>query len=151
MDSIRWAKLSDDELDEFLDDGGTGVISFSTAADEPPFTVPVSYGYYADERQFYFRLSFPDEGGKAEFLDHPVAFVAHGREDGQWRSAVATGQLEEVSDAPYESMQVQGLWAVRIPRVDIFDRPPEDVPFRDFRLVPDTLDGRKEFRSDAES
>jgi len=109
MNSIRWTKLPDDELDEFLGDGGTGVISFSTTTDEPPFTVPVSYGYYADERHFYFRLSFPDEGGKGEVLDHPVAFVTHDRADDRWQSAVATGELEEVSDAPYESMQKQGM------------------------------------------
>ena len=148
MNSIRWTKLPDDELDEFLGNGGTGVISFSTATDEPPFTVPVSYGYYADERQFYFRLSFPDEGGKGEVLDHPVAFVTHDRVDDRWQSAVATGELEEVSDAPYESMQKQGMWAVQIPKVDIFDRPREDVPFRDFRLVPEALSGRKEFQAE---
>jgi len=37
---------------------------------------------------------------------------------------------------------------VQIPKVDLFDRPREDVPFRDFRLVPETLSGRKEFQAE---
>lgn len=48
---------------------------------------------------------------------------------------------------PYDSSAVQAMWAVEIPEVDIFDRPPEDVAFRQFQLVPEELTGRKEFQS----
>ncbi|SNZ11996.1 hypothetical protein SAMN06269185_1455 [Natronoarchaeum philippinense] len=146
MEALRWTKLPDDDIDEFLGDGGTGVISFATGDDDPPFTVPVSYGYYDDERRFYFRLSAPDEGTKAEFLDQPVAFVVHDRVDGRWHSVVATGRLDDLGDAPYDSTRVQGLWAVEIPNVEIFDRPRSDVSFRDFMLDPEILSGRREFQ-----
>lgn len=146
MEGLRWVQLSEQERDDFLGDGGTGTLSFSTDGDRPPFSLPVSYGY--DAGSFYFRLAFPDDSGKKQVVDNPVAFVTHARTDEGWRSVVATGTLEDVTDVDYDSAAVQGMWAVDIPEVDVFEDPPEDVPFRQFRLVPERLTGRKEVRSD---
>lgn len=148
MEGLRWVQLSEQELDDFLGDGGTGTLSFSTEIEEPPFSLPVSYGYDGDGH-LYFRLAFPEGSGKADLLDNPVTFVTHARTDGRWRSVVATGELEDVSDMDYDSAAMQGLWAVDIPEVDVFDRPPEEVEFRQFRLDPETLTGRKEVESDS--
>lgn len=147
MHGLRWLQLPPDELNAFLGDGGTGTLSFSTPADEPPVTVPVSYGYYADARTLYFRLAITDESEKATVVDRPVSFVTYEETDDGWRSVVATGTLEEVDELPYESAVVQGMWAVQMPRVDIFEQPREDVAFRDFCLEPDTLTGRREIVS----
>lgn len=149
MQGLRWLQMSDDELSEFLGDGGTGVLSFATDPDESPVSIPVSYGFNADERTFYFQLSFPDESEKATVVDRPVSFVAYDRIDGLWRSVVASGRLEDVADAAYESTAVQGMWAVQIPRVDIFERPRNEITFRDFLFDPETLSGRKEVPSDS--
>lgn len=148
MEGLRWVQLSDSELDEFLGTGGTGVLSFSTEAAEPPFSLPVSYGYDADGGSFYFKLAFPPDSGKADVVDRPVTFVVHARTDRGWRSVVATGELEDLTDADYDATAVQGMWAVDIPRVDVFERPPKEVPFRQFRLAPERLTGRKEVASD---
>ncbi len=139
--------MTADERNEFLGRGGTGVLSFATDPDDPPLSLPVSYGFNPDTSNFYYRLAFPQGSGKEAVLDGPVSFVVHTHTDGGWRSVVAAGSLEEVTDAPYESTAVQEMWAVHIPEIDIFDRPPEDIPFREFRLVPDTLTGRKEVAS----
>jgi uncharacterized protein len=147
MEGLRWVQMTDEEIGDFLGEGGTGVISFSKDGDEPPFSIPVSYGYDASTGQFYYRLSLLPSGEKSELLDEPVTFVVHVRTDEGWRSVVASGRLEGVADSPYESATVQGMWAVQIPKIDIFDRPPEEVTFRTFRLVPDRLTGRKEVRS----
>ncbi|MFW6382950.1 MAG: pyridoxamine 5'-phosphate oxidase family protein [Haloferacaceae archaeon] len=144
MHNLRWLQLSEDERNEFLGAGGTGIISFTTPADEPPVTVPVSYGYYADAETFYFRLAITDESEKATVVDNPVSFVTFEETDEGWRSVVATGTLEEVDELPYESAVVQGLWAVQIPRVDIFEQPREEMSFHDFCLEPATLTGRTE-------
>lgn len=141
-------QLSEDELAAFLGRGGTGTLSFATPPGEPPFSLPVSYGYDADSGNFYFRLAFPPESDKEDVLDNAVSFVTHGETDEGWRSVVAHGHLEEVSELNHESSAVQGMWAVDIPQVDIFEDPPEDVPFRHFRLRPDDLSGRKEVQSD---
>lgn len=147
MGSLRWIQMSEEEVNAFLGSGGTGILSFSTDLEKSPYSLPVSYGYDADAAQFYYRLSFPPNSGKEDLIDRPVSFVAHSHTDDGWRSVIATGTLQEVTDMPHDTSAVQGMWAVNIPFVDIFDRPPEDVTFRQFRLVPDTLTGRKEVES----
>lgn len=144
MQGLRWLQLSEEELTEFLGRGGTGVISFSTEPDEPPVSIPVSYGYNADEKRFYYRLSFSKDSRKADLVDEPVSFVTHGQTDSGWRSVVVTGRLAEISDVPYESAEIQGMWAIRIPLIDIFERPPKETMFRYFYLDPETMTGRKE-------
>lgn len=143
MAGLRWTNLTEAERNDLLGTGGTGVLSFLTGTDEPPASLPVSYGFYADDEAFYFRLSFPQETGKDDVIENPVSFVTYAETDDGWRSVVATGTLEELADAHPESVAVQGLWAVRIPMVDIFDRPRDEIEFRDFRLDPDKLTGRK--------
>lgn len=149
IQDLHWVQTTEEEVNEFLGNGGTGVISFSTNPDEPPFTIPVSYGYDADSASFYYRLSFLPESEKEDVIDRPVAFVTYNETDDRYRSVVATGHLEEVDDMPCDSIAVQRMWGIQIPMVDIFERPPEDITFRHFRLVPDTLTGRKEVKSQA--
>lgn len=147
MVSLCWVQMTDAEMGDLLGDGGTGVLSFATAEGESPFSIPVSYGYDDGSRQFYYELSLLPDSGKATILESPVTFVVHDETDEGWRSVVATGELDRVGDLRYESTAVQGMWAVDIPRVDVFDRPPADVTFRTFRLVPDRITGRKEVES----
>ncbi|MFC4541384.1 pyridoxamine 5'-phosphate oxidase family protein [Halosolutus amylolyticus] len=144
MKGLRWVQLPEDERNEFLGIGGTGVLSFATTVDEPPSSLPVSYGYFPEAGHFYFRLSFPPGSNKDEFVENPVSFVVYGETDDGWRSVVTTGSLEELAELPEESGAVQGMWAVSIPTVEIFDRPRSEVEFHDFRLVPDSINGRKE-------
>jgi len=148
MQGLRWVQLTDDERDEFLETGGTGVLSFATGPDEPPVSIPVSYGYFADAETIYFRLSMPDDSRKASLVDNPVSFVVHRETEAGWQSVVATGTLERVTDAPYESAALQVLWAVDIPTVDVFEQPPSEIPFRTYRLRPTDVSGRKEVDSE---
>lgn len=143
MGTLRWVQMTQEELTEFLGDGGTGVISFSRV-DEPPFSIPVSYGYDENSEHFYYRLSLLPNSEKVEVLESPVTFVVHRQTEKGWRSVVASGELERVADSPYESIAVQGMWAVQIPKIDIFDHPPADIDFSTFRLSPERLTGRKE-------
>jgi len=85
--------MSEEEMNEFLGRGGTGVISFSTDPDEPPVSIPISYGYSADVKHFYYRLSVPQDSRKEDLVDRPVSFVTHGETDSGWRSIVVTGRL----------------------------------------------------------
>ena len=147
MSGLRWIQLSEAELSEFLGDGGTGVLSFSTDGDEPPFTLPVSYGYLADTGRFHYRLAIPDGSTKEQYVDRPVSFVVHDETEAGWRSVVATGVLEDLTKLPYEADALQERWGVNIPLVDIFEDPPDDVTFRPFRLDPERVTGRKEVQS----
>lgn len=145
MTGLRWVQLPESERNEFLGDGGTGVLSFATSdPDDPPLAIPVSYGYFAEAEDFYFRLSFPPGSRKSDLIENPATLVVFEATDEGWRSVVATGTLERLSEKPPESEAVQGLWDVRIPTVDVFDRPREEIEFEDFRLDPESITGRKE-------
>lgn len=136
--------MDDTERDEFLGNGGTGVISFSTTTDDPPHSIPVSYGYDASAETFYFRLAVGQDSEKGEVDGRATSFVTHRSDESQWRSVVARGHLESTTDEDIATETLQGLDRVRIPLVDIFGRPPSQVTFEFFRLVPDELTGRKE-------
>lgn len=148
MHDSRWLQLSGSALEEFLGRGGTGVIAFGADTDTAPASIPVSYGYNADVEAFYFRLSLPPESRKTDLVDRPVSFVTYEETDDGWKSAVATGRLEVVEEASYDSTTVQGMWGIEIPEVDVFEQPREELTFRDFQLDPETLSGRKEVPSE---
>jgi len=137
-------ELDADERDAFLGRGGTGVISFATDEETPPHSVPISYGYDTENTTFYFRLAVGEERTKAPFVDRPVTFVVYGEEGDRWESVVATGRLEPTDTEGIETETLDGLDHVHIPLVEIFDVPVRTVSFDFFRLVPDTLTGRKE-------
>jgi hypothetical protein len=144
MSSQGAIEMDEEERDEFLGTGGTGVIAFSTAEDGAPHAIPVSYGYDSTDVTFYFRLAVGPDSRKGDVEGQAVSFVTHGDEDGSWRSVVAEGRLERTTDEEIATETLQGLDRVRIPLFDVFERPPGRVPFEFYRLVPDELTGRKE-------
>ncbi|WP_018258932.1 pyridoxamine 5'-phosphate oxidase family protein [Halomicrobium katesii] len=135
--------MSAAERDEILDSGGTGVLSLA-AGDEPPHSIPVSYGYDAAASTFYFRLAVGVDTTKGDLDDRPASFVTYREESGDWQSVVARGRLEDVEREGIEIETLEGLEHVDIPLVDIFDRPLREVSFEFYRLVPDELTGRTE-------
>jgi nitroimidazol reductase NimA-like FMN-containing flavoprotein (pyridoxamine 5'-phosphate oxidase superfamily) len=138
--------MDDDERDAALASASTGVISFSTDVDEPPHSIPVSFGYDPVESVFYFRLAAGDDRAKGELAARNVSFVVHHRDEetGDWGSVVASGQLERTTDEEIATATLEGLQRVTIPYVDIFGEPPSEVEFAFYRLVPDRLTGRRE-------
>lgn len=144
MATVTPADLDVSERDDFLGVGGTGVISFASETDEPPHSVPVSYGYDATAETFYFRLAVGREHAKTPLTDRPVSFVVYGSTEGTWCSVVATGTLERTLDESIATETLAGLERVDIPFVDIFGRAPKDLEFEFYRLVPTSLTGRKE-------
>ncbi|EMA61861.1 hypothetical protein C468_11695 [Halorubrum kocurii JCM 14978] len=137
--------MADDERDEFLGRSGTGVLSLSTPGDDPPHSVPVSYGYDPVDEVFYFRLAVDEESGKANPTDRGTTFVTYGERDGRWRSVVASGRLVSTTDESLSTESLAGLERTKqIPIVDIFGEPTSQVEFQFYRLDPDRLTGRVE-------
>ncbi len=133
-----------DERDAFLGTGGTGVISFPSSGDEPPHSVPVSYGYDRSETTFYFRLAVGPDSEKGDVAGRHVTFVIYGQKDENWQSVIVKGRLEETTEASIATESLEGLQQVHIPLVDIFGEPVKDVPFEFYRLVSDEMTSRKE-------
>ncbi|WP_435359329.1 pyridoxamine 5'-phosphate oxidase family protein [Haloarchaeobius sp. DFWS5] len=150
MEDMRSVRLSDEARDEFLGRGGTGVLSFASDVDQPPYTIPVSYGYDAEETTFYFRLAMGEDHGKTEFVDRdrPVSLVVSDRTDDGWRSVVASGTLNEVTEGAVGNEILDRMARIQLPLVDVFDRDPREVTFRFFRLRPTEIGARAEAKSD---
>jgi hypothetical protein len=141
--------MDDAAIAEFLEDGGTGVISFAAGADEPPYAIPLSYGYDRLEGELFLRLAVGSGGAKESHLDSPFSFVVHDSEDGLWASVVVTGRLESVGDEEVDAEVLDSLRRTEIPLVDVFDREARKVEFRFFRAVVDKMSGRREVPSEA--
>ncbi|WP_266078094.1 pyridoxamine 5'-phosphate oxidase family protein [Haladaptatus caseinilyticus] len=148
MGDSQSGQMDDEERDEFLTTGGTGVVSFSTGSDEAPYSRPVSYGYDAATGHFYFRFAIGPNREKSEFVDHPISFVTYDQGESGWRSVIATGTVDDVETADIDSEIIDGMRRVDIPLVDIFDRPSREVSFQFFHFVPDELTSRKEIRTE---
>jgi nitroimidazol reductase NimA-like FMN-containing flavoprotein (pyridoxamine 5'-phosphate oxidase superfamily) len=144
MTSTEPTALSEDERDEFLGRGGTGVVSFATGADEPPHSVPVSYGYDREEATFYFRFAVESESEKGDLDGRAVSFVTYRRVDDRWHSVVASGRLESTTGDDVGTESLEGLDRAHIPLFDVFGRPSAEVPFEFFRLRPESLTARTE-------
>jgi nitroimidazol reductase NimA-like FMN-containing flavoprotein (pyridoxamine 5'-phosphate oxidase superfamily) len=141
-------EMDREAVDQFLESSGTGVISLSTTGQEPPHSVPVSYGYDDEEGTFYFRLAVGPDSEKGELAGRPATFVTYDTVEDRWQSVVARGRLSDIEeDQPQEALA--GLERVHIPLVDIFGQQPGIVEFEFLRLVPDELTGRKEESSRA--
>jgi len=139
--------MSTEERNEFLGSGGTGVISFDTSGDGPPYTRPVSYGYDAETGKFYFRLAVgPEDAGKMDLIDadREISFVTYDETDRGWRSVIATGRLEEVTKSALDPAVADAMQRVRIPFVDVYDSHPLTLEFRFFRLTPEEVTGQRE-------
>jgi nitroimidazol reductase NimA-like FMN-containing flavoprotein (pyridoxamine 5'-phosphate oxidase superfamily) len=136
--------MDQSECDALLAETETGVLSLSTAPDEPPYSIPVSFGYDPVESVLYFRLEEDTDSEKGTLDGREVSFVTHAQTDGEWQSVVAHGTLERTTKDGIELDTLQGLERVHIPIIDIFGAPTSDVKFEFFRLVPKTLTGRVE-------
>lgn len=150
MKNTRTTEMADADRDEFLGTGGTGVISFARGGEEPPYSLPVSYGYDAESGQFYLRLAFGPDSGKSFVGEQtPVSFVVHRQGESGWASVVVTGHLSEVTETVLDSSVAQALRRIEIPLVDVFDRHPREYEFRFFRLVTDEVSAKKQVPTDS--
>lgn len=147
MNDIDTETMDAAEREEFLGTSGTGVLSFST--DEPaPYSRPVSYGYDPVESVFYFRLALGSGRANDDLAGRAVSFVTYGWTEAGWRSVVATGSLQGTTENSIGIESLQGLDRTHIPLVDIFGKPPKEVSFGFYRLVPAALTTRKEGRTE---
>lgn len=143
MSEDRPITMNDEDRDEFLENGGTGVLSLS-AGDDSPHSVPVSYGYDSVTETFYFRLAVGADSSKKKAKDRQASFVTFDETEDGWKSVVAKGRLQDVESEGIEVETLEGLDRVDIPLIDVFETPIRETSFEFYRLVPDELTGRVE-------
>lgn len=90
--------LSGAEIDKFLDEQRTGVLSM--ASDDRGYGVPMSYTYEAASAEVYLRLGYGPDSTKRAFLEdsEEVTFVVYDETIEGWVSVLVRGPLEELSD-----------------------------------------------------
>lgn len=148
MDDTTHVTLDEPAQDEFLGTGGTGVLSLSGDPDQPPHSVPVSYGYDQVERVFYFRIAVGPDSEKPSLTDRAVTFVTYRELDDGYRSVVAQGHLEAVDDEAIATETLAGLDRVDLALFDVFERSIREVDFEFYRLDPQRQTGRVENPTD---
>ncbi|WP_396613561.1 pyridoxamine 5'-phosphate oxidase family protein (plasmid) [Haloferax sp. S1W] len=136
--------MADAEIDDFLGRAGTGVLSFARRNES--YSIPISYGFDRKNTQFFVRLGFGPDSEKKRFTEvmSRVSFVVYGQTADGWKSVVARGRLEEITEDAIDSDLIHTLKESEIPLVTIFDQPLDELDFRMYRLVVDDLSGRKE-------
>ena len=143
MPLARETEMTAEEIDAFLGTQETGVLSLADGDD--PYAVPISYGFHAESRSFYFRLVSTDGSEKRRFLaDEPrVRFVVYDDENAErYRSVVATGHLEEIDPAALSVEQVEQYGEAKRPLFEIWGEPRADLDIRLFELDTTELTGR---------
>lgn len=146
MDSSDPHELAADERDAVLGSGGVGVLAFATSTDDPPHSLPVSYGYDDDTASVYFRLAVGGDSSKRTLLDNPVSFTVHHEGEDGYESVVVQGTLDAIEEADVAGSVLDGLSRVEIPLFDVFDRRPRETTFGFYRLDAGDATGKRELQ-----
>ncbi|MFB6162870.1 MAG: pyridoxamine 5'-phosphate oxidase family protein [Halococcoides sp.] len=137
------ATMSDDEIDDFLDSQGHGVVSFDGS---PPYAIPMSYGYDPDDRVAYLHLSEWDGNEKARRLDESdrVSLVVSRFETpSEWSSVVVDGHLTVADDAIDFDRIFRVYNKADVTTIDVFGKPIDEIDVRWFVLEPIEMAGRQ--------
>lgn len=144
MPLARETQMTAEDVDAFLGTQETGVLSL--ADDGDPYAVPISFGYNADSRTFYFRLVSTDGSEKRRFLTGtPEARFVVYDDDGTetYRSVVATGRLEEIDPSELSVDDVEQYGKAKRPLFEIWGEPRTDLDIRLFRFDATDVTGRR--------
>lgn len=137
-------EMSDDDIDAVLDVSSLGVLAF---AGDPPYAIPMSFGYDTERRECYLQLGLFEGSEKQERLHQSsnvsLVVMQYERPD-RWRSVLLEGELSKLSEAQVESRDVLSVFAnAKLASVDVFSMDPAGVEFAWYRLDPSTIRGRK--------
>ncbi len=145
MTLAQETEMSDAEIDRFLGEHETGVLSL--ARDGEPYAIPISYGYDDENRQFYLRLVSKPDSTKRTFLDSsPNAHIVvyNESDDGEtYWSVVASGILEDISPEDLSVEQIQQYGEARRPLFEIWGAGKDELDIQLYEFVPNELSGRR--------
>ncbi|WP_338728228.1 pyridoxamine 5'-phosphate oxidase family protein [Haladaptatus sp. DJG-WS-42] len=143
MSNMHPAEMTEGEIQQLLDRGGSGVLSLAMDADA--YAIPISYGFDPGSTRFYFRLGYGTESEKRSYVEHTqtARLVVYENIDGEWKSVIAAGTLREIADDELNLEVVRALRQADLPLLDIFDTPRDELVFSMYALDVAELTGRK--------
>ena len=129
------------EIGEFLAGQGTGVLALTRSGSVYAF--PVSFAYHEDGQALYFRLGYGPDSQKRAYVEDAdeASFVVYDRTDQGWKSVLAEGQLEPVSDSRLDTSVEEAVYGLHIPYFQIHREPTAELEFSVVRLDADKLSG----------
>ena len=98
------------EIEEFLNDQATGVLSLSN--DGRAYGIPVSFAFDEETRRVIMDLGFAEGSKKRTFIEttNEVCLTAYDwRSPTDWRSVVVTGSLTQLDEADVDD-EIQGWY-----------------------------------------
>lgn len=145
MSLAQETEMSASEIDGFLSDNETGVLSL--ARDNEPYAIPISYGYDADSTTFYMRLVSTPDSEKREFLASSphTRLVVYDEDDAgtRYRSVVAIGDLEAVDPEALSVEDIEQYGETRRPLFEIWGAGKDDLDIKLYKLQPTEISGRR--------
>jgi len=143
MTLAQETSLSAERADAILGRHETGVLSLAQESD--PYSIPVSYGYDPDSREFYLRLVSTPESEKRTYLaSSPRArLVVYEEADPVYRSVVAAGVLREVARDDLTVDHVVQYGEAKRPLFEIWGESRQDLDVQLYTLVPEEISARR--------
>jgi len=143
-EDVTPATMSDEQMDAFLESVGFGILSF---AGDPPYSIPMSYGYDAENRVLYLHMSSYDGSEKQarlEMSDAVSLVVSQYDRPDKWRSVVVDGTLTRLSDEEARNRDVLTAYAdSKLASVDVFERDLSEISFHWYVIDPTDISGRR--------
>lgn len=114
---------------DFLATQRTGVLSL--ARDDDSYAIPVSFVFDESEHNIYLRLGYGSRSTKRQFVDgvDRASFLVYALTEDGWKSVLARGGLEEVSENSLDSATVEATKNLQIPYFQVFGEEAGDLEF----------------------
>ncbi len=143
MTLAQQAKMSDEEIYDFLEEHQTAVMSMRGSTG--PYSVPITYRFDRENERFYFRHVFPRGSEKREFLpDFPeCVLVSYIEEDPLYVSVMAKGQPDEIREEDITPEVVANLGETSRPLFEMWAPSRSTLDIRLYRMDAKELTGRR--------
>lgn len=128
-------------ISEFLESQGTGVLALASGG--RVYAIPVSFAYHEAGPDIYFRFGYGPDSQKRTYVEgaDEASFVVYDRTDAGWKSVLAEGDLESVSDSQLDTSLAEAVNGLHIPYFAVHRRPSAELEFEIVRLDVDKLSG----------
>lgn len=129
------------EISEFLAPRQTGVLALADAGSL--YAIPVSFAYDDAGPAIFFRFGYGPDSQKRRYVDGAAqaSFVVYDRTDAGWKSVIAEGRLEPVTESQLDSTIEQAVNGLQIPFFEVHRQPVSELEFTITRLDVDKLSG----------
>jgi hypothetical protein len=132
--------MSEAEIDDFLSEQGTGILSLSVEGDA--YAVPESFGY--DAGTLYFLLADHDGSRKMSYIDHTTTacFVTYEMSTvDDWASVIVRGDIVPTPEPDQEQAAAALASNAEIPDAGLFGHSADEMEFSWYEIRPTERSG----------